>query len=141
MIQASRQFSTHKTSNKWTLTKTRSFEHFQISPFPSPHVQCLIKLLIRVERLISEKCQQCKCFIHCPIPQSQWKHLLVSTLTPYIGPNSHVTSHLNSPSKNVLSNYNILQSYNPNSLMSGRLKIHNLNKNITHLLIIKSPPK
>ena len=30
---------------------------------------------------------------------------------PIFGPNYHVTSRLNSPSKNVLSNYNILQSY------------------------------
>ena len=46
----------------------------------------------------------------------------------------HVTSHLNSPSKNVI-NYNILQAHIPNSLMSGRLMLHNWRKrkrNITH---------
>ena len=103
----------------WTFSKYRLSPHFMSNVLSNPNTGW---------EVISEKCQQCKCFIHCPIPQSQWKHMLVSTLTPYIGPNYHVTSHLNSPSKNVISNYNILQAYNPNSLMSGRLKIHNWNK-------------
>ena len=153
MIKASRHFLTHKNSNIWlpnlvslkqptipflatqpphlSLSLTTSwtltlwtFSKYRLSP------QFMFKFLSNPNtgwEVISEKCQQCKCFNHCPIPQTQWKHMLVSSLTPYWPHLScyHVTSHLNSPSKNVLSNYNILQDYNPNSHMSGRLKIHN----------------
>ena len=112
------------TYEHWQNTKPWTFSKYRLSP------QFMFKFLSNPNtgwEVISEKCQQCKCFNHCPIPQTQWKHMLVSSLTPYWPHLScyHVTSHLNSPSKNVLSNYNILQDYNPNSHMSGRLKIHN----------------
>jgi len=95
--------------------------------------------------VISEKCQECKCSNHCPTSQTQWKHMLVSSLTPSWPHLScyQVTSHLNSPSKNVtshltvisqeISNYNILQA----TIKDTQLKKRKYNST----LIIKSPHK
>ena len=98
--------------------------------------------------VISEKCQECKCFNHCPTSQTQWKHMLASSLTPSWPHLScyHVTSHLNSPSKNVtshltvisqeISNYNILLATIP-TIKDTQFKKRKYNST----LIIKSPHK